>query len=48
LAKAHPDYILQMDPSIGVSPVPIPGSAGLMTMGLAMLAAVWRMRALKA
>ena len=43
-ASAHPGYTLVMDPSIGVSPVPEPGAAGMMFVGLALLAGVRRSR----
>ena len=43
-AAAHPGYALVMDPSIGVSPVPAPGSAGMMIAGLALLVSVRRSR----
>ena len=47
-ASAHPGYTLVMDPSIGVSPVPEPGAAGMMFVGLALLAGVRRSRLMSA
>lgn len=36
-SQSHPGYTLVMDPAIGVSPVPGPGSAGMMLAGLTAL-----------
>jgi len=43
-AASHPGYTLVMDPSIGVSPVPAPGSAAMMFAGLALLVCMRRSR----
>lgn len=43
-ARSNPGYTLVMDASIGVSPVPMPGSAPLMLAGLMVVCCIWRTR----
>jgi hypothetical protein len=43
-SKSHPGYVLAMDPSIGISPVPEPGGAASMLAGLAALCGLRRVR----